>query len=171
MESTSSFQTLKVYNKINDSDLKSRELWRGLVNENDVLFEIDQEETSVKQRNVETLNDQAKIIVNSSHNGNIHQIDNSKWSKSDKDADCVHGFTNYQQLSNKHDSEFEGKTKDLQNPFFSKLLNLKSEDMLELIDDFWILKEISHSLLIAFHQFLQFLLSQIHHYSTIHMQI
>lgn len=28
MESTSSFQTLKVYNKINDSDLKSRELWR-----------------------------------------------------------------------------------------------------------------------------------------------
>lgn len=77
MESTSSFQNLKIYNKINDSDLKSRELWRGLVNENDVLFEIDQDETSVKQRNVETLNDQTKIIVDSLHNEDIHQIDNS----------------------------------------------------------------------------------------------
>lgn len=121
--------------------MKSRELWRGLVNKNDVLFEIDQDETSVKQRNVETLNDQTKIIVDSLHNEDIHQIDNSngifnlKWSKSDKDADvdCLHNFTNYQQSSN--DTEVEDKTKDLQNSFFSKLLNLKSDDMLELIDD------------------------------------
>lgn len=135
IKSTSSFQNLKVYNKINYSDLKSRELWRGLINENDVLF--DQDEISVKQRNVETLNDETKIIVDSLRNEDIHQIDNSnlKWSKSDKDADidCLHDFTNYQQSSN--NPEVEDKTKDLQNSFFSKLLNLKNDDMLELIDD------------------------------------
>lgn len=58
-----------------------------------ILFENDQD-TSVEQRNVETLNDQTKTI-NLEHNENICQIynSNSKWNKSDRkyaDVNYVH---------------------------------------------------------------------------------
>lgn len=136
-----SIQIQKIYNKINDSDLRSCEVWRGLVNENNILCENGQSNrvTSVEQGNVETLSDQTKITVDLSRNENIHQIDNSnlKRSRLDKeyaDIDCINGFITYQQSNKQHD--FETKTEDLQNlTFVSKLLNVESENMLELIDD------------------------------------
>lgn len=69
VESILSFRK-KMYNKINDSDLKSRELWRGLIN-NDILLENNQE-TSVEQGNVETLSHLDETTTDFSRNENIH---------------------------------------------------------------------------------------------------